>query len=108
MAVNSKMIEAGLGMLARFIPPEEYAKAVKAINDLAAIAQRFDDRLAHVQGLAELVKVQQDRIDFLETVVRNNVDGGAAAFAERDSWGVGDRVTRALAPAVTGALNDDH
>lgn len=106
--MNAKMIETALGMLARFIPPEEYAKAVKAINDLGTIADRFDKRLTDVQALVAIVQAQAARIDMLETIVRDNVDGAAATFAERDAWMVPGRIEKALAPAQPGALQNDN
>lgn len=105
---QNKMIEAGLGMLARFIPPEVYTKMVDAINGLAQVAAGFDRRLAEVQALALVVQQQQVRLDFLESIVRDNLDGAGAAFAERDQWMVPGRIEKALAPAQDGALQNDN
>lgn len=104
--MNSKMIDAALGMVARFIPPEEYAKAVKAITELSAIAQSFDDRLKEIQAMVEVVKSQQDRIDMLEMIVRNNVSGAETEFAARDMFMVPGTIEAAMAPS--GGRKDEH
>jgi len=97
--MNAKMIDAALGMVARFIPPEEYAKAVKAITELSAIAQSFDDRLKEIQAMVEVVKAQQDRIEMLETIVRNNVPGAETEFSARDMFMVPGTIEAAMAPS---------
>lgn len=97
--MNIKMIETALGMLARFIPPEEYAKGVKAINELTQVAQSLDDRLKAIHQSVEEMKAISDRVDMLETVVRNNVSGAETEYAARAMFMVPGTIEKALAPS---------
>ena len=106
MKVDAKMVQAALGMLARFIPSEEYAKIASAINDLAEQARAIDRRLQRIEQTSAIVAGLVDRLNLLETIVRNGVDGAQGVYAERDGWMVQDRIAQALAPAKEGSLND--
>lgn len=100
--MNAKMIETALGMIARFIPPEEYAKAVKAIAELTDVAQSIDARMKRIEEFAVKMDALQSKVDMLETVVRTNVDGGEAAYAARDLYMVPGTIEQALAPSKGG------
>lgn len=105
--MNAKMIETALGMVARFIPPDEYAKAVKAIMELVAVGQAFDDRLKDVQNAVKIIGDLQAQVATLEAIVKANVPGASAEYAARDLFMVPGTIETALAPAKEGAINGD-
>lgn len=105
--MNNKMIETALGMLARFVPPEEYAKLAAAITQLAQLGQQLDTRLQAIEAHVAKANDLGDRLTMLETIVRDNVSGADAAYSEQAQWLVPGRMDKALAPAVNGALNHD-
>ncbi len=91
--MTPKLIEAAFGMLAKMIPPEEYAKASKALADLALYAKSADERLRKLEAM-------QSRLDILESIVRSNVDGAEATYAEQTMWMRPGAIDEALAPAI--------
>lgn len=94
--MNARLIEGALAMLARLIPPEEYAKATHALNELAGYAKSIDDRAKRIEdGFAEM----RNRLDMLETIVRANVPGAEAVYAEQAMWMVPGSIESALAPS---------
>lgn len=98
--MNAKLIEASIGMLARMVPPETWAQVVGEINALVSYAKSADERLTRIEKLVE-------RVEFLEAIVRNNVDGAGAAFGEREMFlaNGGAAIREALAPSKSGAIN---
>lgn len=98
--INPKIVEAALGMLAKMVPPETYAQIVAELKDVVTYAKSADDRLAKLEALA-------DRLTFLETVIKNTVDGAGAAFAERQFYAP-SVIDAALAPAGTHPIHSDQ
>lgn len=94
--MNAKLIEATIGMLARMVPPDQWDKIVSELKQLVAYAKSADERLAKLETLI-------GRVDFLEHVVRNSVDGAGAMFAERELYMVPGTIEQALAPAQNNA-----
>ncbi len=103
-------VEMMLGMIARLIPAEEYGKAIAGVNELVEAITELNDRFKRIEdavtGTASHVAGLADRLAMLETIVRNNVDGAEATYAEQAMWFVPGSVEKALAPAVPGSLND--
>lgn len=97
--MNGRMIEASLGMLARLIPPDIYAKVGADLNELVQLARTLDERVKRIEaatvGLGDLA----DRLAFMETIVRNGTPDAGAAFGERDMYMVPGTIEQALAPA---------
>lgn len=96
--MNAKLIEASIGMLARMVPPDAWEKIIAELNELVRYAKSADERLTKLAALAE-------RVEFLENIVRNSVDGAPAAYAERELYMVPGTIEQALAPAQPGVIN---
>lgn len=105
MMLNAKMIETALGMLARFLPPEIYQQGIVSINELTEQGRRIEARAAAVElRLAQLQQSIDTRLAMLEGIVRANVEGAEATYAEAAQWLVPGRMEAALAPARPNAL----
>ena len=98
--MNVKLIEAAFGMLARMVPEDAWQQIVGELKAITEYAKSADARLAKLEALVE-------RVDFLENIVRNSVDGAGAAFGERAMYMAhdGEAIREALAPAIPGAIN---
>lgn len=104
MAMNSKLVEAGLGMLARMIPPEEYAKMSGLLGELLATAKGYEERLKGMEAKLD---------DALSQLV--NLTAAAQADSptfnsmehERALWQVPGSIEAALAPAPGPAPNGE-
>jgi hypothetical protein len=88
-----------LGALARFIPPEEYAKAVKAIDALATEARMLQARLASIEAHVAKGRELEERIVLLESAARSDSPSFAMMQAEQSMWMVPGSIERALAPS---------
>lgn len=101
--MNQKFLEASLGMLARLIPPHEYEKATNSLNDIVKLLQTIDDRMKKIEGIAARVEKISDSVAILESVVRANVPGAEATYAEQAMWMRPGAIEEALAPSKGGS-----
>lgn len=101
--INQKLVEGAIGMLARVIPPEEYAKASAALGQIVTLLKTIDGRM---QRIEEATAGLRDRVMLLETAAMADSPAFSAAQSEQAMWMVPGSIEKALAPAVNGALND--
>lgn len=105
---NDKLMAGVLGGLIRAIPPAVWeqlsAQLQSGIDEAKAIRATLDRiEAAHAANA--------DRLDFLESIVRNSVDGAGAALAERDLYRPDTRTHIggiAIADIVRGEPADMH
>ena len=93
-----------LGVIARLVPKDEYAKMAAALDQLVTLGKSLDARF---RAIEQLCASNAQRLDMLESVVQSNVPGAVEAYSEQAQWLVPGRIAAALAPAKNGALNDD-
>lgn len=101
--MNQKLIEGALGMLARVIPPEEYAKANRALGQIVTLLETIDARMKRIE---DGVIANGQRLDMLEAAASIDSPAYSAMRSEQAMWLVPGSIEAALAPAKDGALND--
>lgn len=94
--MNAKLIEGALGMLARFIPPEEYAKATGALEQLVQLAKSIDERMKRVEALA-------DDVTALKSAAYADSPAFRDAQAGQSMYMVPGTIEAAMAPSKGGA-----
>lgn len=107
MNIADPKIQTMLGMLARLVPKEEYAKLAAAIDQLVQLGTSLDTRLKAIEAHVARAGQLAERLALLESVVLANVPGAKDAYAEQAQWSP-DKIEKALAPAVTGELQREH
>lgn len=101
--MNLKLVEGALGMLARSIPPAEYAKALIVLGELAAALKSIDARAKAIDdGVARCVRHLDGldaRVTMLEIAAAVDSPAFGAAQSEQAMWMVPGSIERALAPS---------
>lgn len=108
--MNHKLIEAAMGMLARVIPAEEYAKANAALGQIVNLLETLNARAERTEKAAVLcanhITELSARVEALELAAGIDSPAYKSAQAERAMWLVPGSTEAALAPAIPGVIND--
>lgn len=104
--MTPKVLEGALGMVARLIPAEQYAKGIGALQELIELLKKLDARAAAIEAnTAQCVRQLADqdaRLCALEAAAAADSPAFAALRAEQAMWMMPGSIDAALAPSKGG------